>query len=380
MTKVLFISPGCFDKGGISRYNRFQIQSLREIYGQQQVKVLSLLGPDKNAFEDPIDVVWHGKALNFKNKVFFILQILKLMLFWQPRYVVVGHVNLSAYPLIFSYFLRSKVILNVYGLEVWSKLTPDAQFGLNNMKYFISDCHNTANYLTQVKKLKPAKLEVIWDCVETKRYIPAIPPSEIYSKYGIKEDKNGFYLLTLGRLSLPDAKYKGYDNLLDVFSKLKLGHPNLYLIIAGGGNYLEILRVKVENYNLSDSVFFTGFIDEVDMPSIYQMASIFSLITKSGEGMGEGIPLTPLEAMSCGKPILVGNMDGSREAVFEEKNGYSMDPEDLVLHAQMIENYISQLDLYKTHTKKSREIAIENFSFEVFKSKHQLYFAQLNAS
>jgi phosphatidylinositol alpha-1,6-mannosyltransferase len=376
--RILFISPGCFDKGGISRYNRFQIQILNEIFGKEQVRVVSLLGPDKNSFEDPIDVDWHGKRLNISNKILFIFKIFEIMILWRPKYVNVGHVNLIAFPLIFSYLLKSKVILNVYGLEVWSKLTLDAQYGLNHVKYLISDCFNTADYLIQSKKLRPKKLEVIWDCVDTKRYIPSIAASSVYSKYGIKEDKDGFYILTLGRLSLPDAKYKGYDNLLEVFAKLKSNYPNLYLIVGGGGNYLETLRVKIENYNLVDSVFFTGFIDEVDMPSIYQIASIFSLVTKSGPGMGEGIPLTPLEAMSCGKPIVVGDMDGSREAIFGNRNGYSVDPKNLDLLAQILEIYISQSDLYLEHSRNSREIAVDNFSYEVFKSKYRMYFNQID--
>lgn len=378
MSKVLFISPGCFDKGGISRYNRFQIQSLIEIFGKDQIKVLSLLGPNENSFEDPIDVIWHGRKLNISNKVQFIMQILKMIISWKPKYLIVGHVNLSALPLMFSYFTNSKVILNVYGLEVWSKLSIDAHFGLMNVKYIISDCFNTADYLIQQKKITPLKLDVIWDCVETKRYLPGIPPSSVYTKYGIKDDRDGFYILTLGRIALPDAKYKGYDNLLEVFSNLKKHYTNLYLIIAGGGDYLETLKFKVENYQLTESVFFTGFVDEIDMPSIYQIASVFSLITESGEGMGEGIPLTPLEALSCEKPILVGNKDGSREAVFEDKNGYSMNPSDLVLHSQMIERYICQPELYSRHAKNARDIVVQNFSFEVFRSKLKIYFEQLN--
>ena len=58
--KILYITPGCFDKGGISRYNRYQITACRELFGKENVKVFSLLGPSDDDFEDPFSVEWHG--------------------------------------------------------------------------------------------------------------------------------------------------------------------------------------------------------------------------------------------------------------------------------------------------------------------------------
>ena len=42
--RILYLTPGCFDKGGISRYSRYQIECLREIHGEAAVTVQSLLG------------------------------------------------------------------------------------------------------------------------------------------------------------------------------------------------------------------------------------------------------------------------------------------------------------------------------------------------
>ena len=49
---VLYMTPGCFDKGGVSRYSRYQISALREILGQHAVRVYSLLGPGEDSFEE----------------------------------------------------------------------------------------------------------------------------------------------------------------------------------------------------------------------------------------------------------------------------------------------------------------------------------------
>ena len=60
MTRILYLTPGCFDKGGISRYGRYQIEALREVIGAENVRVLSLLGPDGDEFETDFDVAWHS--------------------------------------------------------------------------------------------------------------------------------------------------------------------------------------------------------------------------------------------------------------------------------------------------------------------------------
>jgi phosphatidylinositol alpha-1,6-mannosyltransferase len=56
--KVLHATPGVFDKGGISRYGRFQIRAIRDLMGDASVRVASMLGPDADSFETPFHVDW----------------------------------------------------------------------------------------------------------------------------------------------------------------------------------------------------------------------------------------------------------------------------------------------------------------------------------
>jgi phosphatidyl-myo-inositol dimannoside synthase len=166
---------------------------------------------------------------------------------------------------------------------------------------------------------------VLWDCVDTDRYHPGKPDAHILYKYGIPfQERNIVRVLTLGRLSSA-TNYKGYERLLNIFPQLP---ENAYLIYGGGGDLITTLREKAQGLGVVDRVIFTGFIDENDLPDIYRCADIFCLVGDRGPGRGEGIPLTPLEAAACGVPILVGNQDGSQEAVEHGINGYALDPFD----------------------------------------------------
>ena len=69
--KLLFLTPGCFDKGGISRYSRYQIKAWREILGEENVHVLSLLGPDENSFEEAFPVTFSAGGVAWMHKIRF---------------------------------------------------------------------------------------------------------------------------------------------------------------------------------------------------------------------------------------------------------------------------------------------------------------------
>jgi glycosyltransferase involved in cell wall biosynthesis len=67
------------------------------------------------------------------------------------------------------------------------------------------------------------------------------------------------YIVSAGRL----IELKGYDLLIESFSKLKQEHPNLKLVILGEGELLEELQSQAETLNISDSVIFPGFVRNV---------------------------------------------------------------------------------------------------------------------
>src|SRR5664279_3010415 len=118
---------------------------------------------------------------------------------------------------------------------------------------------------------------------------------------------------------------------------------------------------------------FTGSIAEKDMASIYNCCKVFSLVTESGEGKGEGIPLTPLEAIACGKPVMVGNQDGSAEAVIDN-NGWVVDPNDLEKQAALIMDLMKSPEMLKTFSENALSVSDKYFSYSEFKMKHQYFF------
>ncbi|PKN13538.1 MAG: hypothetical protein CVU69_02370 [Deltaproteobacteria bacterium HGW-Deltaproteobacteria-4] len=371
--KILFVTPGCFDKGGISRYSRYQISALRDLWGEGAVRVFSLLGQNCDSFEEDFKVHWSAGGIGMAAKVRFALRLAKEILLWRPDVVHVAHVNLSGLAWGLAHLSNAKTLLNTYGLEVWSGLSPDAALGLRKMQHVLSDCYYTACYLEN-EGLRPAKsTSVIWDCVDLDQFSPGGPSPVVLARYGIPDPELHFNLMTLGRLSF-SAAHKGYERLLKAFAIVAPLYPQCRLIIAGKGDMCEELRRQAASLGVNDRVIFTGMVHDGDLADVYRAAHLFSLVSDRGLQRGEGIPLTPLEAMACGVPILVGNHDGSQEAVATGENGFVLDPFDLDAHAGIIGRLVADRELLHKLGVGATKRARQFFSYEDFREKNcELY-------
>jgi phosphatidylinositol alpha-1,6-mannosyltransferase len=371
--KILYVTPGCFDKGGISRYCRYQISALRDIFGASNVEALSLVGLDADGFESPFDVAWSGRDGGLWDKARLSLRAIGHAVAARPDVIHIAHVNLGPLAVGLSRLCGARTLLNVYGLEVWSGLPQRRLSAMRSIDRVIADCHSTGGYVCGAGMTANAP-DVIWDCVDLDRFTPGECDPEILRKYGLPDKREGFVILSLGRLA-KRAAHKGYDRLIEVVARVRRRHAGIRLVIAGQGDDRPRLEQLVDRFGLSDVVTFPGSISEDDLPEVYRSANLFSLVSDRGHGRGEGIPLTPLEAMSCGTPILVGNQDGSKEAVLEAKdgiaNGFVIDPFDLDEHARLIVELAESADLLEKMALRARVVSEDAFGYARFVEQHR---------
>jgi len=125
----------------------------------------------------------------------------------------------------------------------------------------------------------------------------------------------------LGRL---DFVQKGIDTLLKAWVLVCSKMPDAKLIIVGGGSEeaYNMLKQIVDRLGLSDNVIITGFAPEDALPKILNMSKIFVFPSRF-----EGFGLAVLEAMACGLPCVLSNIEVFRElyndvAIFVEPDDY----------------------------------------------------------
>jgi glycosyltransferase involved in cell wall biosynthesis len=136
-------------------------------------------------------------------------------------------------------------------------------------------------------------------------------------RYGI----GGDYVLAVG--SIQPRKnlvrlVRAYSDLRRSRSQAKL--PQLVLVGKRAWLYGETLRA-VEQSGVASDVIFTGYVPEQDLPALYTGALCFVY-----PSYFEGFGLPPLEAMSCGAPVVAGNLTSLPEVVGDA--GLLVDPFD----------------------------------------------------
>lgn len=366
--KVLYLATGVFDKGGIARYSRYQIRALRDLLGEEQVSVLSVLGPDANSFEDPFEVSYHGGGLSKRDKLAFLKAAVKHCIAVRPEVVWCNHLNLLPLALALRALRPGlKVALNVYGLELWSSRQWVHRHTLPRADLVVADCHFSGDYTRETYTVEQSRLRVLWDCVDTRRFSPMPRNSGLMKSLGIPEGESCRYVMTLGRMDAP-SRYKGYDRLIDAIGSLR-EHPEFMALMVGTGDDRVRMERRVLEEGLAGRVFFLGSVTEGVLADVYNLCDVFVLVSDRGHGRGEGIPLTPLEAAACGKPIITGNEDGSQEAVVQGVNGYTVSPRDPSALARALTGLLTDDETRRRMGAAARARIEAEFSYEVFHAK-----------
>lgn len=106
--------------------------------------------------------------------------------------------------------------------------------------------------------------------------------------------QNKFVVGHVGRF----VKVKNHEFLIDIFLKIKEKKSNAVLLLVGQGELEQMIRLKVKEYGLEDSVIFAGL--RTDIYELMQAMDVFIL-----PSLYEGLPVTLIEAQSAGLKCFV---------------------------------------------------------------------------
>jgi glycosyltransferase involved in cell wall biosynthesis len=162
------------------------------------------------------------------------------------------------------------------------------------------------------------KIVVLHNGVDINRFRPSDKlETEIREKLDISLDSK--VAITVRRLVYKN----GIDTLLKSAETTVKKDSNIVFLIIGKGPDLSEIREKIRKLELEKNIKLLGFISDKDLPAYYNAADVFSLPSKSGEGL----PLVSLEAMACGLPVIATDVGGIKE-IMEEKYGIIVPPDN----------------------------------------------------
>lgn len=194
-----------------------------------------------------------------------------------------------------------------------------------------------------------------------KIYSPIVPLVELrlvpYKSYLHLEDKkveginklpNEKVLLFFGRIS----QYKGIDELLMTFAKLKKEFPNIKLVIAGKGPYQY--HIPPEIVGSTSLILINRFILQNEIKSIFGQADV--LVCPYRDATQSGVLMT---ASIFKTPAIVSNVGALPEYISNGVNGYIYDVNDKMGLENAILKYLLN-DTYSNHYEKA------NNNYDVF--------------
>ncbi|MFQ6618361.1 MAG: glycosyltransferase family 4 protein, partial [Fidelibacterota bacterium] len=132
---------------------------------------------------------------------------------------------------------------------------------------------------------------------------------------------------------------------------------NVCFVVVGSGELLDPLRDEVKRLNMDRRVFFLGW--RRDLPEIYSSLDLVCLTSKN-----EGTPVSLIEAMASGIPVVSTNVGGVCDIVDEGVNGYLVEEDDVAGMADKIVVLLNDPDLRGEMGRRGREIVKERFSIE----------------
>ncbi len=133
-------------------------------------------------------------------------------------------------------------------------------------------------------------------------------PAQPLSAAGVDGLESGRFLLYVGRI-VPE---KGLERLMEAYAASGVDLP---LAITGGATHAEAYGAALRD-RAPPGVRFTGSRFGVQRDALLHHARAFVLPSHL-----EGFPLAPLEAMACGRPVLLSDIAPHHEILDEELDG-----------------------------------------------------------
>lgn len=170
-------------------------------------------------------------------------------------------------------------------------------------------------------------------------------------KINYSQNKKGFQFLHVGRFT----EQKNHKRLVDVFAKLHAKYPDTTLTLVGEGHLWHFVKKQVQAYHLEDVVLMPGKTDNVF--SYYIHADAFILPSNY-----EGLPITILEAMGCGLPIIASDVGGIPDILTNNRTALLCSQDDNCI-LRMMERIYQDKDLRERLGRNAR-IASTHYSME----------------
>ena len=295
----------------------------------------------------PVDVL--GKRRKFDSMAMLALR--STISSWQPHVVLSALFSANAYVRLATTGLATQpaIIVSERCVDSWKsnwQLKLD-WFLQSRANFVVVNSQSVADFYKQ-HGIASEKIRVIPNAVSEPSH-PKITRSELCELASIPQSSK--IMMYVGRL----AKQKRIHDLLWASQMLHQATPEAYFLVVGDGPEKQALHVAAEDLEVTEQVRFLGHRD--DAAELLHHADAFWLGSEF-EGMSNSL----MEAMACGKPVVVSDIPPNRELVTHNVTGWLVEPGDSLAFSQYGTRIVSNPDEALSIGEAARQLMLNNYS------------------
>jgi glycosyltransferase involved in cell wall biosynthesis len=279
----------------------------------------------------------------------------------RPGLIVSTHLNFGPLAMVARRSFGAPYILVAHGIDAWGITDASRRKALREADLTLAVSRYTRDRLIQEVGLDADRVKILPNTFAAERFAIAPKPPQLLRRYGLQPDTP--VILTVCRLAETEC-YKGYDQIIKAMPEIMRSVPNARYLLVGKGSDRPRIEKLIAEVGVQDAVILAGFVPDEELAEHYNLCDIFAMPSQ-----GEGFGIVYLEALACGKTVLAGNKDGSRDALADGELGVLVDPDDTAGIAAEIIRVLRREHRPQEnfHPELLRQRVIELFGFEAFK-------------
>ena len=149
--------------------------------------------------------------------------------------------------------------------------------------------------------------------------------------------------------------YEGLNLLVAALARLAPHHPDMRLLLVGGGVQEEALRRQAEAEGVADRVVFTGRVPHSRVQKYYELIDLLAYPRLPMRLTELVTPLKPLEAMAQGRIFVASDVGGHRELVRHGETGFLFKAGSAEALADAVSRVLAQRECWPAIGRRARE-------------------------
>lgn len=367
-------------RGGDGRINVLFIINDLKIGGAEKMMLYLIAGLDKSVYNPVVctllDRGEYRQFLSDRGVKYYTLEMqsyfkIPLALFKLLKIIADENITIIHSYLFYSdlmaraagFLARTPVVItSMRNIDLWRKpyhiFIDSLTYGLSSA--IISNSLAGALRLSNVEKIPPEKIKVVYNAIKLEEYVPGSSYSRKEFRNSIGAGPDDYIIVTVARLEEQKdhlTLLKAARIICDMLSKKKGAAfaSGVKFVLAGGGALMDELKQAADKLGLTENVIFLG--TRTDIRDILHSSDMFLLTS-----IYEGIPNAILEAQACGVPVVATDVGGVSEIIIDNFNGVLCEPKDVEAIAEKTVHIVENPDFAKFLSRNAIERLKTKFS------------------